>query len=141
MTRELGDAPTPAYLARCARWFRGELRTRRLLGLLAVTRDDVPVASGLMWLQPRYPSRHFPQLETPIVFSVYTAPAHRRRGLASRIVLGLAAAAQRRGYTRVELFSSKMGRPVYEAIGFRPTEQLRLDLTARPKADLGRRGG
>ena len=131
MTRELGDEPTPAYLARCSRWFRRELRSGRLYGLLAASADGAFVASGLMWFQPRYPSRHFPQLDSPVIFSVYTEPGHRRRGLARHIVSALTDRARDLGYTRVELYPSKMGRPVYEGIGFRPTEQLRLDLTVR----------
>jgi GNAT superfamily N-acetyltransferase len=135
MIRELGTEPTAAYLRRCTVWFRRELGSGRLRGLIAEHRGATAVAGGFMWLQPRYPSPHFPQEETPWVFSMYTKPAHRRQGLAARIVATFAAEVRREGYTRVELAASEMGRPVYASLGFQSTDHMRLrwDTESKPR--------
>ncbi|MGI0071265.1 MAG: GNAT family N-acetyltransferase [Thermoplasmata archaeon] len=130
MFRSYGELAAPAISAYgpvFRRWFHREFCARHLWGLVAETSAGVPVATGLLWLQPRQPSPRFPHQRTPYILSVYTDPAHRRHGLGSQIVAALVASARRRGYTRVELHSTEIGRPIYEKVGFTPTNQMRLD--------------
>jgi GNAT superfamily N-acetyltransferase len=105
-----------------------ELRARRLWGFVAVTPAGRPVAGGLLWLQPRSPSPRFATTAIPYLFSIYTEPEYRGRGIATRIVQTLVATADARGYPRVELFATEAGRGLYERLGFRPTTHMRLTL-------------
>jgi GNAT superfamily N-acetyltransferase len=127
----MGDV-TPAsvrnYLPVFRRWFLRELRSGRLWGYLAETPRGRAVAGGLLWLQPRLPSPRFGSWVAPYVFSVYTHPHHRGRGVASRVVAALVASAAERGYTRVELHSTDRGGHLYERLGFEPTTQIRITL-------------
>jgi GNAT superfamily N-acetyltransferase len=139
--RDLGDLPEAAVRrhARAFRpWLRREMRAGRLVGRIAEDPAGRPIGAGLLWFQPRHPSPRFAQTDQPYVLSVYTAPAARRRGAATAIVLDLIEIARGRGYVRVELHATEMGRPLYEKLGFRPTNQMRLTLAATGDARRSR---
>ena len=129
--REMGELP-PAAVRRHARafgpWLLRELRAGRLVGRIAEDANLGPIGGGLLWFQPRHPSPRFPQTDQPYLLSVYTAPAARGRGVATAIVLDLIEIARGRGYVRVDLHATEMGRPLYERLGFRPTNQMRLTI-------------
>jgi GNAT superfamily N-acetyltransferase len=129
--REMDDVPPDLvrrYLPRFRRWFRRELASGRLWGYLALSDSDVPVGGALLWLQPRLPSPRFEHSVGPYVFSVYTEPSYRGRGIATRLVSALVASAAARGYRRVELHATEMGLHVYKRLGFQPTTQMRVTL-------------
>lgn len=142
MMRELGHVG-PRAIARHARvvapWIEHELRARRLWGYLAVGPDNTPLASGLLWLKPRNPSPRFPHTRIPYILSMYTAPPARRRGIAGEIVRALVDSARARGYPRVELHASRAGYALYKSLGFRPTDEMRLELGPRPRRPSPRR--
>ena len=60
--------------------------------------------------------------------NVYTEPAHRRRGLSRRLMSELIAWCRAHGITRITLHASTDGRPLYEGLGFTPTNEMRLVL-------------
>jgi GNAT superfamily N-acetyltransferase len=62
------------------------------------------------------------------VLNVYSEPAHRRRGLSRRLMEELVAWCRAHGITRITLHASDAGRPVYEGLGFTPTNEMRLVL-------------
>ena len=63
--------------------------------------------------------------EQGLVINVYTEPAHRRRGLAERVMRALLAWAETRGLSSVILHASDDGRPLYERLGFVGTNEMR----------------
>ena len=63
-----------------------------------------------------------------IVINVYTEPAHRRRGIARRLMNTLIEWCRAEGFGSVALHASQDGRPLYELLGFRPTNEMRLKL-------------
>jgi GNAT superfamily N-acetyltransferase len=141
MLREMGELPEPRvrrYGPIFTRWFLSELRAGAIWGVVAETPKDRVVAGGLLWLQPRPPSPRFPQRRTPYVFSVYTEPGFRRRGLGGEIVRRLVGWAASQGYPRVELHATEIGRNVYERIGFRPTNQMRFETPKRVRPTASR---
>jgi GNAT superfamily N-acetyltransferase len=60
------------------------------------------------------------------VVNVYTDPAHRRRGLSRRLMEELIGWSRAQGLTRLTLHASVHGRPMYESLGFAPTNEMRL---------------
>ncbi len=98
-----------------------------------------------MWLQPRPPSPRFPQQVGPYLFSVFTDPDRRGRGVATRVVRALVKTARERGYPRIELHATESGRGVYERLGFAATTQMRLTLRparrSRRSSGAGASGG
>jgi GNAT superfamily N-acetyltransferase len=57
---------------------------------------------------------------------MYTAPAHRRQGIARRVVETIVEWCRAEGFTAIALHASKAGRPLYESFGFQPTSEMRL---------------
>lgn len=73
------------------------------------------------------------------LWDISTPPALRRRGYGGAITLALLDEARRRGYTQAWVWSSPMGRPVYERAGF-----VAADFGIREyvwRAGLSRAGG
>ena len=62
------------------------------------------------------------------VHSVYTEPAQRRRGLARRILMAMIDYCRDNGWPRISLHAGEMGRGLYEDLGFKPTNEMRLVL-------------
>ncbi len=60
-----------------------------------------------------------------LVMNVYTAPAWRRRGIARRLMEEIIAWAKTAGIVRLVLHASDEGRPLYTALGFVPTNEMR----------------
>jgi GNAT superfamily N-acetyltransferase len=90
----------------------------------------VPVAGAACWIRERHPGIHAgPRDDVAYVLNVYTAPAHRSRGLARRLMEEIIAWARADGFDTVELHASDQGRPLYDSMGFesRPST-MRLKL-------------
>jgi GNAT superfamily N-acetyltransferase len=62
------------------------------------------------------------------VHSVYTVPEYRRLGLARRLLNAMIAYCRDNGWPRITLHASDMGRGLYEDLGFKPTNEMRLVL-------------
>ncbi len=66
------------------------------------------------------PTYHDPTGEKAYIMNMYTAPSHRRRGIAAHTLDLLVSAAKARGVTHISLEAADMGRPLYQAYGFVP---------------------
>ncbi|CAG0931572.1 amino-acid N-acetyltransferase [Thermoflexales bacterium] len=62
------------------------------------------------------------------VHSVYTERPYRRQGLARRILTAMIADCRANGWPRISLHASELGRGLYEDLGFKPTNEMRLVL-------------
>jgi GNAT superfamily N-acetyltransferase len=60
------------------------------------------------------------------VHSVYTVPEYRRQGLARRILKAMMDHCRDNGWPRITLHASELGRGLYEDLGFKPTNEMRL---------------
>jgi GNAT superfamily N-acetyltransferase len=64
------------------------------------------------------------------IVNIYTEPAWRRRGIAALLMRHILDWTRAEGLTRVNLHASDAGRPMYEQLGFVPTNEMRYDPTA-----------
>jgi GNAT superfamily N-acetyltransferase len=108
-------------------WLATRLASGEVVGWVAAA-EGRPVASGLLWFQACQPRPKVPDGVIPYLMSLWVEPEARRQGLARRITEAAIAEARSRGHRRVGLHASKAGRPLYEALGFRPSDELWLDL-------------
>jgi GNAT superfamily N-acetyltransferase len=67
------------------------------------------------------------------IVSVYTDPAWRRLGIAVLIMRHILDWTRAEGIARVVLHASAAGRPMYEQMGFKPTNEMRYDPTPTPR--------
>jgi len=97
-------------------------------GWLACTDDGGAVAGGGLIVHewPARPSD--PNGRRAYILNVYTEPAYRRRGIAQCIIIAILEQCRAEGFKTVFLHASAHGRPLYESLGFEPTNEMRLSL-------------
>lgn len=105
-------------------WTARMLANGRYLGWI-VMEDGHPVASAGMLILDWPPHPLDPVGETrAYLLNVFVEPEYRRRGLARELLVRCVEEAGRRGIGVVALHASKEGRPLYEALGFRITNEM-----------------
>jgi GNAT superfamily N-acetyltransferase len=62
------------------------------------------------------------------IVNMYTEPRARRLGLAKKLVNTMTAWSRAEGFAAISLHASDAGRPVYESLGFRPSNEMKLSL-------------
>lgn len=67
-----------------------------------------------------------------IVLNMYVDREYRRQGVAKRLMETIIAWAPRASIVRLVLHASVEGRPLYERMGFAPTNEMRYTRTLRP---------
>jgi GNAT superfamily N-acetyltransferase len=107
--------------------FTEALRTGTYRGWFAET-DGRVVAGGGVLLVPFQPSPGEPRPTRCFIVNVYTEPGYRRRGLARRVMEEMVAWCRAQGYSGVSLHAADAARPLYESMGFLPTNEMRLKL-------------
>ena len=70
-----------------------------------------------------------------LVLNVYTEPEFRRQGIARRLMLAVIAWACEQGLRSLSLHASDFGRALYEELGFRQTNEMRLYLNQHPSLE------
>ena len=122
------DAGEPLHAA-CAAYL-AEAIGRDYFGWLACDGDDVVGGCGmqLRTILPR-PSRGGITNIEGIILNVYTDAAWRRHGIAARLMRACLDWARERGIERIVLHASNDGRALYEKLGFKQTNEMRLHLS------------
>ncbi len=113
------------------RWARKRLRDGTLLGWLVEGRGGMIAGGGCLWLQPIQPRPGRSEGFQPYLLSMFTVPAFRGKGVASRVVREAAKWTRRKGYPSLRLHASEMGRRVYRRHGFKRTWEMRLDMASQ----------
>ncbi len=80
--------------------------------------DDQWVGTGGISYYRVMPTCAVPDGRKAYIMNMYTAPDHRRRGIARETLRLLIRDAAERGVTAVSLEATAAGRPLYEAFGF-----------------------
>jgi GNAT superfamily N-acetyltransferase len=117
-----------AMVADCRPLLRRWLEDGLYRGWLA-EREGAVVAGGGLIVSTWLPNAADPQDRRATILNVYTEPAHRRQGLARALMEVMLAWCRDEGFRAVTLDASDDGRALYESLGFRPTPQMRLDLS------------
>ena len=131
MFADMGDRDRPALDAMDASsrpLFARALADGSYRGWLAQEHDGRVVAGGGIILLPYHSSPRDPSPQRAWIVNMYTEPEHRRQGLARRLMDEMIAWCRGRRMTTVYLHASDEGRPLYESLGFTPTNEMRLRL-------------
>ncbi|MGA7860507.1 MAG: GNAT family N-acetyltransferase, partial [Thermoplasmata archaeon] len=110
------------------RWMLPRLNSGEVVELLIEAPATGVVASGGIWFRPEQPRPEATKLDVPYLFSMYTEPEFRGRGLAGRLVREAIRICRGLGYGRVVLHAAPLGRRLYRKAGFERTWEMRLDL-------------
>jgi len=122
MFRDMGTPGEFDAMARAMEdWLRTAIPSRTYLGWLAVA-DDGAVAAGCgLVVIPWPPGPMAMDPRCGFVYNVYTAPAHRKQGLARRLMETIHDWCRGEGIERVVLNASQFGQPLYEQMGYAAT--------------------
>jgi len=133
MFYEMGhrDEPVLDAMAEAFRpWLLRMMHSGEYLGWFAVA-DDRFIAAGLgLWLMDWPPHMIGPGARRGNILNVYTLPEHRRQGLARQLMQTALAWCRAHGIRAVILHASEEGLPLYEELGFRRTNEMRIVLEA-----------
>jgi GNAT superfamily N-acetyltransferase len=122
------DTALDTMSARLLPWLTPKLQNGEYLAWFAIAPDG-SVAAGLgVWLMDWPPHMVGAGARRANILNVYTQPEHRRRGLARSLMETALDWCRENGISTVILHASNEGRPLYEFLGFRPTNEMRLML-------------
>jgi GNAT superfamily N-acetyltransferase len=109
-------------------WVRERLESGAYQGWLAVDGGGAVVAGAGLWIHEWVPSPLSGKPLRGYILNVYTEPDHRQKGLARRLVAETLDYCREQEIPTAALNASEAGRPIYEAMGFTDTGELRLRL-------------
>lgn len=109
-------------------WALRQMKKGRFRGIFISDGNGRVAAGGCVWLRERQPSPSSAARLEPYLLSMYTEPEFRRKGLASVVVKEAMKWAKAKGYPRMRLHASELGRGVYEKLGWERSWEMRVDL-------------
>lgn len=86
--------------------------------IIVVDGDTGLAACAIGSVEQRLPGPHLPSGRVGLVIGVVTDPAHRRRGHSRCLMRGLLDWFRERAVSRVDLYASHEGEPLYRDLGF-----------------------
>ncbi|HLM98754.1 MAG TPA: GNAT family N-acetyltransferase [Bryobacteraceae bacterium] len=107
-------------------WLREKMTSGEYLAWMATGGDGAIVAGLGMWLMDWPPHLSGPGSRRGNILNVYTVPSFRRQGIARRLMEVALDWCRTNGIRNVILQGSDEGRPLYERLGFEPTNEMRL---------------
>jgi len=109
-------------------WLREKMASAEYLAWVASGGDGTIVAGLGLWLMDWPPHMVGPGSRRGNILNVYTAPSFRRQGIARRLMEAALEWCRTHGIPAVILHASDEGRPLYENLGFAPTNEMRLTI-------------
>ena len=98
-------------------------------GWLACDAEGAIIGGAGVHVKPQLPrvtsAGHVAAGPAPLVVNVYTQPEWRGRGVARALMAALMHWSQGQGFDRVVLHASDSGLPLYDKLGFKPTNEMR----------------
>jgi GNAT superfamily N-acetyltransferase len=115
-------------LASARAYFQTALCDGSYRGWLAQAQDGSIVAGGGLVIAawPGFFAEKHPRRAW--ILNMYTEPAWRRQGIARHLLNTIVEWCRAEGFGSVSLHASVEGRPLYESVGFQPTNEMRLKL-------------
>src|SRR5258706_3150877 len=111
-----------------APWLVQALADGSYRGWLAQDPQGKVVAGGGILVSSWPAGPRDPSARRAVILNLYAEPDFRRQGLARRLMLLMIQWFKDPGFSSVGLHASDAGRHLYETLGFRPTNEMRLSL-------------
>lgn len=127
MFEEMGfrDAAVLSQVEAVSReYFAEALRAETYLGWIAEDSGGQVVGGGGIVVAdwPGFPGEERPKRAW--ILNMYTEPRARRHGVAKRLMQAMIERCRSEGYGSVSLHASELGRPLYESMGFKATNEM-----------------
>jgi GNAT superfamily N-acetyltransferase len=136
MFSDMGQVPTEALanelLQASTSVLAALLREGSYLGWFAIDLQERVLAGAGVHVKPQLPRiTHEGRIATgpvPLAVNVYTEPDARSRGIGRALMQAVMAWAKSQGCDRMVLHASDFGRPLYQSLGFIPTNEMRWSI-------------
>ncbi len=99
-------------------------------GFLAVAAGGTVIGGGGIVISPWPGVLGQRQPRRAMILNVYVEREHRRQGAARALMQAMIQWCRENDFAHVGLHASDEGRPLYEQLGFKPTNEMRLELKA-----------
>lgn len=109
-------------------WLTSKIKSGHYLAWFAVAPTGAIAAGAGLWLMDWPPLPFGLGAARGNIVNVYTDPAFRRAGLARQLMTTIIDHCRANAIDAVILHSSDFGRPLYESLGFKTTNEMRLFL-------------
>ena len=108
-------------------YFPVAVRDGSYRGFLAVDESGQVIGGGGIVISawPGSLGQHEPK--RAMILNMFVERQYRRRGIARELMKTMIAWCKDNGFVRVGLHASDEGRPLYESLGFKPTNEMQLD--------------
>jgi GNAT superfamily N-acetyltransferase len=124
-----GDALTlDGMVATSEPYLRRAMADGSVHAWLSFTSGADPAGGGVVIVSPWLSRPHSLQCRQASILNVYTYPTHRRQGVARELMQVMIGWCREQGFAYVSLHASADGKPLYEALGFEPNNEMRLKL-------------
>ena len=108
-------------------WLRRRMESGEYLAWMAMTGDGVIAGGAGLWLMDWPPHVIGRGARRGNIVNVYVRPESRRRGIARALMETALEWTRANGVDCVILHASDEGRALYESLGFKPTNEMRLN--------------
>jgi GNAT superfamily N-acetyltransferase len=136
MFTEMGvEMDAAALSAAFRRWLFDALPSGVYRAWVVETADGAIVAGGGVTVIPWPPGPRYAGDRLAFVYNVYTAPAHRRRGVARLVMDAIHAWCRSAGVLSLALNASQDGRKLYEAMGYAESPSPMMFFSIEPDED------
>jgi GNAT superfamily N-acetyltransferase len=126
---EEADMPYSATVPLFREWLDKAFAAGNYTGWIAEYAGEPVAGAGMMFLDwPPHP-RHPENNRRGYILNVFVEPAHRRRGIAAKLMELCYEQARGLRITYLVLHASEQGRPLYERDGWKATNEMSFDLT------------
>jgi GNAT superfamily N-acetyltransferase len=109
-------------------WLQENLKSGEYVGWFALSEGGVVVAGAGLWLLDWPPHMRGSNPKRGYIFTVYTEPQFRGRGLARSLMETTLRWCKDNGIDFVTLHASEQGRQIYAKLGFEPSNEMRIKL-------------
>ncbi len=134
MFRDMGiPAAFDDMAAAMESWLGHAIPSKTYQGWVAATAGGEVASGGGLIVIPWPPGPMSLDPRCGFIFNVYTQPAHRKQGLARRLMDAIHDYCRAEGIERVVLNASAFGKPLYDAMGYVVTNEpmMRLRIPQR----------
>lgn len=126
------DSMTEKFLT----WVQAKMLAGEYLTWFAVGNDESIVGGAGLWLMDWPPHMIGTSSRRGNIVNVYTEPAFRRRGLGRQLTQAAMDWCRSNGIDVLILHASEEGRPLYDSLGFQPTNEMRIKLSDEMRVKL-----
>jgi GNAT superfamily N-acetyltransferase len=121
---ELLDSMSAKFRA----WALEHMNAGDYLAWLVEAPDGAVAAGGALWLMDWPPHVIGVNSQRGNILNIYTGDDYRKRGLARAMMEAILAWCRENSVDIVILHASPFGRSLYESMGFKPTNEMRIEM-------------